>query len=210
MFLNYTLKETYSQSCIFLLTLAQLIKYILFWWIIHPLFRLAPPHFHEGNLTNYPVYANVYIFQQMHVFIIIKIIIIFISPKNSEVCFLSGEVNEMNIHENKKFKFNELAHFRKHMRNWEWVSNNGFYSINNWLTNHQKIKDWTKYTLHKEHNSLIYRGLKNSSFLTNWLIIFLLISYSSCLFLKDIRLSIIVQRFITCISYMLYHVELLG
>lgn len=76
MFLNYTLKETYSQSCIFLLTLAQLIKYILFWWIIHPLFRLAPPHFHEGNLTNYPVYANVYIFQQMHIFIIIKIIII--------------------------------------------------------------------------------------------------------------------------------------
>lgn len=37
----------------------------------------------------------------------------------------------MNIPENKKFKFNELADFRKHMRNWEWVSNDGFYSINN-------------------------------------------------------------------------------
>lgn len=67
----------------------------------------------------------------MYVFIIIKIIIIFIFLKNYEVCFFSGEVNEMNIYENKKFKFNELVYFRKYMRDWEWVFNNGFYSINN-------------------------------------------------------------------------------
>lgn len=113
------MSETQVQSRICLLIFGQLIELFSFLWLIHALFRLAPSHFHGGNLTN-PIYIYACIHQQWHVFLN-YMMVIFIPLKTEEFCFLIGEFRiVMNIHENKK-SLMSWPTVIKCMRDWPWV-----------------------------------------------------------------------------------------
>lgn len=122
---------------------------------------MAPPHFHEGNLANYPVNA-IHVHLSVNACFHIKIFIIFISPKTSEVCFLIGELNIWIFMKARKVQW--VGPLQE-----TWETGSGFLTMvsivftTDWpITRKSKIE---LYTLWIEHNSLIYEGLKDSSFL---------------------------------------------